>query len=98
MAALADVVAQAFARGDDIGGPAVLDAYQQARRFDTLLTSFAMDGMNALFVNDNPVLKPFRDAGLRIVDKLPAAKSFFMGQAAGVSQDNPRLLQGLLPG
>lgn len=97
-AALADVVARAFARGQDIGGASVLEDYEIARRFDTTLTSLAMDGMNALFVNDNPVLKLLRGAGLKAVDRLPAAKSMLMGQAAGLSQNNPRLMQGLQPG
>jgi 2-octaprenyl-6-methoxyphenol hydroxylase len=97
-ASLADVLFEALSRGEDIGSHAVLERYQQARRFDTMMTSFAMDGMNALFVNDNPVLKLMRGQGLKLVDHIPQAKRFFMGQAAGTSQDNPRLLQGLLPG
>jgi 2-octaprenyl-6-methoxyphenol hydroxylase len=97
-AALADCVMQARARGEDIGGIAVLERYQSARRFDTLATSLAMDGMNALFVNDNPVLKVMRDAGLRLVDQISQLKAAMMGHAAGTSQDSPRLLRGLLPG
>lgn len=97
-AALADCVMQAALRGEDVGGAAVLERYQTARRFDTTMTSLAMDAMNALFVNDNPVLSPLRSAGLKLVDRLPAAKSFFMQQASGLSQNNPRLMRGLLPG
>jgi 2-octaprenyl-6-methoxyphenol hydroxylase len=97
-AALADVFFEAQARGEDIGSLQVLERYQQARRFDTVMTSFAMDGMNGLFVNDNPVLKTLRTQGLRLIDQLPRAKQFFMTQAAGRSQDHPKLLQGLLPG
>ncbi len=97
-AALADCVAAAFARGDDIGSEAVLEKYQAQRRFDTVLTSWAMDAMNGLFVNDNPMLKTMRSAGLKIIDQVPALKSILMQQAGGMSQNNPRLLQGLLPG
>jgi 2-octaprenyl-6-methoxyphenol hydroxylase len=97
-AALADILFQAIHRGEDHGGDGVLERYQQARRFDTVMTSFAMDGMNALFSNANPVLKTLRTQGLRVVDQVPEAKRFFMGQAAGVSQENPMLMQGLLPG
>jgi 2-octaprenyl-6-methoxyphenol hydroxylase len=97
-AALADILFQAVHRGEDHGSDGVLERYQQARRFDTVMTSFAMDGMNALFANDNPVLKTLRSTGLRVVDQVPQAKHFFMGQAAGVSQENPMLMQGLLPG
>jgi 2-octaprenyl-6-methoxyphenol hydroxylase len=97
-AALADCVMQALARGEDVGGVSMLERYQSARRFDTFATSLAMDGMNALFVNDNQVLKGMRDAGLRVVDQIPQLKEALMGHAAGTSQDNPRLLRGLLPG
>jgi 2-octaprenyl-6-methoxyphenol hydroxylase len=97
-AALADCVVQAFARGDDIGGVAVLERYEMLRRFETTATSFAMDAMNGLFSNADPGLKVLRSAGLRMVEHVPALKSHFMAQAAGTSQNNPRLLQGLLPG
>jgi 2-octaprenyl-6-methoxyphenol hydroxylase len=97
-AALADILAQAVSLGDDLGSIAVLERYQMARRFDSTVTSFAMDAMNGLFVNDNPMLKLARDTGLRIIDHLPKMKSTVMGQAAGLSQNNPRLMQGLLPG
>ena len=97
-AALADVIAQSASRGEDIGSVAVLERYETARRFDTMATALAMDAMNGLFVNDNPILKLSRDAGLRVIDQVPWAKDMLMAQAAGLSQDNPRLLQGLLPG
>lgn len=97
-AALADCLMQAGSRGEDLGGVGVLERYQTARRFDTTMTSMAMDTMNTLFVNDNPVLSMLRSAGLKLVDQIPAAKSFFMRQASGLSQDNPRLMRGLLPG
>jgi 2-octaprenyl-6-methoxyphenol hydroxylase len=97
-AALADVLFQARGRGEDIGSLAVLERYQLSRRFETLATSLAMDGMNALFVNSNPVLQALRDQALQMIDRLPKAKRMLMGQAAGTSQDNPNLMQGLLPG
>jgi 2-octaprenyl-6-methoxyphenol hydroxylase len=97
-AALADTVAQTFALGGDIGGPTVLEHYQTARRFDTVLTSLSMDAMNSLFVNDNPILQTLRRLGLKGVNQVPQAKSFFMSQASGISNQNPLLMQGRLPG
>lgn len=96
-AALADCVAAAFARGEDIGGSAVLERYQRWRRFEITATAFGLDGLNWLFANDNPLLKPARAAGLRIVDRLPLAKKMFMDEAAGQTGELPRLMQGLLP-
>jgi 2-octaprenyl-6-methoxyphenol hydroxylase len=97
-AALADCVVAAFSRGGDIGSELVLQHYQEFRRFDTLATSWLMDGINGLFVNDDPILGSMRKLGLRLVDQMSLVKSTIMQQASGQSQENPRLLQGLLPG
>ena len=99
VAALADCVASAFSRGDDIGGLAVLENYQSLRRFDTLSTALAMETMNTLFSNDIPWLRDLRKAGMKLIDQLPPVKASLMKQAAGQSTFNlPRLMQGLLPG
>jgi 2-octaprenyl-6-methoxyphenol hydroxylase len=97
-AALADCLVQAQRRGEDIGSISVLERYQVMRRFDSFATSWAMDGLNGVFVNGNPLLKGARGAGLRIVDQLPQVKSWLLAAASGLSQNNPRLLQGLAPG
>jgi 2-octaprenyl-6-methoxyphenol hydroxylase len=97
-ATLADIIAEAVSRGEDFGGPACLERYETARRSDVQFTSLGMDGMNALFVNDNAALKFLRGLGLRAVDQLAPVKSLLMHQASGLSQNNPRLMRGLLPG
>jgi 2-octaprenyl-6-methoxyphenol hydroxylase len=97
-AALADCLAQALARGEDLGSPSVLERYQAMRRFETLATSWAMDGLNMLFVNGNPLFYALRDMGMKALDKIPQAKSVILAEASGLSQNNPRLMQGLLPG
>jgi 2-octaprenyl-6-methoxyphenol hydroxylase len=97
-AVLADVIAGAVSRGEDFGGSACIERYETARRADVQFTSMAMDGMNALFANDNPALKLFRSFGLRAVDQIGSVKSALMQQASGLSQNNPRLMRGLLPG
>lgn len=97
-AALADCLAQAHARGEDLGSPSVLERYQAMRRFETLATSWAMDGLNMLFVNGNPLLHALRGVGMKALDKVPQAKSVILAEASGLSQNNPRLMQGLLPG
>jgi 2-octaprenyl-6-methoxyphenol hydroxylase len=97
-AVLADLVAAAVSRGEDFGGASCLAKYETARRAEVQFTSLGMDGMNALFVNDNPALKILRGLGLRAVDQLAPVKSLLMQQASGLSQNNPRLMRGLLPG
>ena len=94
VAALAECVADAAALGLDVGSATVLDRYAQWRRFDTVATGAAMDGMNRLFSNTNPVLTLLRRAGLLAVNRMGGLKSMFVGEAAGVSGDLPKLLRG----
>lgn len=94
IASLADCIHEAMLRGEDHGGPAVLERYARWRRFDIASTIAAMEGMNALFVNDWPVLTVLRQAGLRLVDKMPRAKAALMEEAAGMTGTLPTLMRG----
>ena len=64
IAALAEVIADAARRGEDIASPLVLERYQQWRRFDTMVMAVGTDSVNRLFSNDNPLLRGIRDIGL----------------------------------
>lgn len=94
VAALAQCVHDAAGLGLDIGSEAVLDRYTQWRRFDTVATGAAMDGMNRLFANTNPVLTLLRRAGLMAVNRVAPLKSMFVTEAAGISGHLPKLLRG----
>ncbi len=94
-AALSECIFDALALGQDIGSAAVLDAYMRRRRFDTMMTSFGLDGMNFLFANDNPLLKLTRDAGLKLINRMPVIKDLLMAEAAGATGTPPRLMRGL---
>jgi len=95
VAALAEVVVEAARRGEDIGAPDVLERYQRWRRFDATAMGLGMDRVNALFSNDNPVLRAARGLGMGLVTAVPALRRGFMRQAAGLSLDPmPRLLAG----
>ena len=94
-AALAEVLVEAKRRGEDIGALDVLERYQRWRRFDTAALAVATDGINRLFSNDNPLLRGVRDAGLGLVNRVPTLRRGLMREAAGLSGDMPRLLEGL---
>ena len=94
VAALAEVLSDARARGEDIGSPLVLQRYQQWRRFDTATLALATDTFNRLFSNDNPVLRGLRDLGMGAVNALPGLRRGFIREAAGLSGDLPKLMQG----
>lgn len=94
VAALAEVLADAARRGEDIGAPDVLHRYARWRRFDTTTLALGMDAVNRLFSNDNPVLRAARDLGMAAITRTPALRRGFMRQAAGLTGDLPRLLRG----
>ncbi len=98
VAALAEVTAETWRLGMDIGAndgtAGGLSKYQQWRRFDSLTSTAAYDGLNRLFSNDMTLLRSVRSMGLGIVDRLPQLKHMFIKEAAGLSGDIPRLLKG----
>ena len=93
VAALAEVLAEARARGEDIGGAQTLARYQQWRRFDTATLALATDAFNRLFSNDNPLLRAARDIGMGIVNAAPNLRRNFIREAAGLTGDLPKLMQ-----
>ncbi len=94
VAALAEVLAHARRRGEDIGRTEVLTRYQQWRRFDVATLAVATDTINRLFSNDISLVRFGRDLGLGLVNALPGLRRSFIREAAGLTGDVPRLLQG----
>ena len=94
VAALADVLESARARGEDIGAPQVLARYQTWRRFDTATLALATDAFNRLFSNDNPLLRSLRDIGMGLVNAAPGLRRNFIREAAGLTGDLPRRMRG----
>ncbi|MDF2617354.1 MAG: Ubiquinone biosynthesis hydroxylase, UbiH/UbiF/VisC/COQ6 family [Xanthobacteraceae bacterium] len=94
VAALAEAVTDAARLGLDIGSPDVLARYQRWRRFDTLAMGMATDGLNRLFGIRSDAVRLVRDVGLGLVERLPAMKSFFIRDAAGIGGKAPKLLRG----
>jgi 2-octaprenyl-6-methoxyphenol hydroxylase len=94
VAALAESVSEAVKLGLDPGSGAVLETYARWRRFDTVMTAVATDGLTRLFSNDNSALRVVRGMGLRAAGSLGALKGFFMREAAGETGRLPKLLQG----
>lgn len=92
--ALAEVLADAARRGEDIGALTVLEGYQRWRRFDATALALGMDAVNRVFSNDNPLMRLGRDLGLGIVGATPWLRRRFIRQAAGLTGVVPRLLEG----
>ncbi len=94
VAALAEVIADAARRGEDIGSLQVLRRYQTWRRGETVQMAAATDTINRVFSNDNPLIRLGRDLGLGAVNAVPSVRRGFMRKAAGLSGNLPKLLQG----
>ncbi len=82
--ALADRVLETLEHGGDPGSPAMLAAYQRARRPDSLAMLAATDALDRLFSTNNPALRLARDVGIAAVDRAPGLKRFFMRRAMGL--------------
>ena len=93
IAALAQVMAEARQRGEDIASDLVMERYQQWRRFDTATLALATDLTNRLFASDNPLLRLGRDIGMGVVNALPGLRRGFIREAAGLTGDLPDLMR-----
>jgi len=95
VAALAEVLADAVQRGEDVGAGTVLERYARWRRPDYLRALAFTDGLARLFSSRFPPLALARDLGLLGMDLLPGAKHLFAAQAMGLLGKQPRLARGL---
>jgi 2-octaprenyl-6-methoxyphenol hydroxylase len=94
VAALVEVVADAARLGLDISSADALARYQSWRRFDSMTSAMAYDGLNRLFSNDWTLVRAAREFGLGLVDRMPGMKQFFVQEAAGLTGELPKLLRG----
>ncbi|QHQ37443.1 2-octaprenyl-6-methoxyphenyl hydroxylase [Algicella marina] len=94
VAALAEVLIEARRRGEDIGAKPVLERYRRWRGFDIAALAMATDGINRVFSNDNPLMRLGRDLALGAINAAPTLRRHLIREAAGLTGDLPRLLQG----
>ncbi len=82
VAALLEIAAETLHLGGDIGGPMMLDAYSQARRFDGAGTALALDAIDRLFSNDSLLTKPLRSLGMLAASNMPPLRRFLAQKAS----------------
>ncbi len=82
--ALADLLIDAHAAGQDLGSPELLRRYERRRRPDNLTMLAATDALDRLFSSDRQVLRLARDIGIAAVHRMPPIKRFFMRSAMGL--------------
>ena len=93
-AALAEALVEARRAGLDIGSPSALAPYERWRKTDSAALALGTDLFNVLFSNDHATIRVARGLGLSLVDRIPAARKFFMRTAGGQTGDLPALLRG----
>ncbi|MDD1612087.1 MAG: 2-octaprenyl-6-methoxyphenyl hydroxylase [Methylococcaceae bacterium] len=89
--ALAEMLINQHAQGRDIGDAALLRAYAESRRLDHDHTIRFTDQLIHIFSNEWLPFAAARNAGLCLLDLLPAAKSLLSRHAMGLSGRLPRL-------
>jgi 2-octaprenyl-6-methoxyphenol hydroxylase len=95
VAALSQVIVDAWREQRDIGELAVLKEYAAWRSRDHIQTAMATDGLVRLFSNNLLPLAALRNLGLLVVDLVPPLKKLFARHAMGFVGKLPRLCRGL---
>ncbi|YAF63135.1 UbiF [Pseudomonas sp. E102] len=90
-AVLAEVLLQAAGRGERLADMKVLSRYERRRMPHNLALMAAMEGFERLFQADPLPVRWLRNAGLKLVDRLPEAKALFVREALGLTGDLPEL-------
>lgn len=67
----------------DIGQERFLQRYQRARREETVLMQATTDGLRRLFKESPPGLRPLRNLGLNMANRLPIIKNALVRYALG---------------
>lgn len=67
----------------DIGELSFLESYQRARREEIVLMQTTTDGLRRLFASSSPWLKPLRNWGMGLTERLPVAKNLLVRYALG---------------
>ena len=92
-AALAECVAAAQARGDDIGGRATLKAYHAARAADVLSRTFSVDLLNRSLLDDFLPVQALRGLGLHLLANIAPVRRMLMRGGLEAPGRLPRLMR-----
>lgn len=93
VASLAQIVTDRQRLGLDPGEAPALAHYARWRATDGAILATVTDGITRLFSNDLGPLQLARNAGLALVERVPAAKRLFMRHAMGDLGDLPRAMR-----
>jgi 2-octaprenyl-6-methoxyphenol hydroxylase len=92
-AALADCVAEALARGEDIGADPALAAYDRARRADVAARSLSIDLLNRSLLTDLVPVDMLRGLAAHAVATFAPLRRALMQEGAGLAGPLPSLMR-----
>lgn len=92
-AALAECIADACERGDDIGGEATMEAYHRARVGDVLARSVSIDVLNRSLLTGFLPAEAIRGVGLHLLASVAPLRKLAMHAGMGAAGPLPRLMQ-----
>jgi 2-octaprenyl-6-methoxyphenol hydroxylase len=93
-AALAcEIIADAGARGEDIGGRVVVEDYDRRRRRDVLPRTVAVDLLNRSLFQSFLPFQGARSAGLYLLERVGPLRRAMMRQGIGPTEDLPRVMR-----
>lgn len=92
-ATIAEIAADAAAAGDDIGGPAVLDAYSRRRAADVRTRAFAVDLLNRSLLTPLVPVHLLRGLGLAALRSIAPLRRLVMREGIAPSAALPRLMR-----
>ncbi len=92
-AALAEILLAASGAKRDLGAHARLRRYERARKGADLEMQALTGGLRYFFGSSLPGAHRLRTAGLRLTERLPVLKNYFMRRASGLTGELPPLAQ-----
>ncbi len=92
-AMIAEIVADAFEAGRDIGGEEVCTAYDAARRIDIVSRAGAVDLLNRTLLSDFVPLQALRAAGLRVLSGIGPIRRLIVREGIAPTHGLPRIMR-----
>ncbi len=88
-----DLVAAAHGSNDDIGGAALLAAYNRLRRRDVVPRGVVTDLLNRTLLSDHLPAQAMRGIGLSLLQRVGPLRQFVMRNGVGTERDLPALMR-----
>lgn len=93
-ATIAELVADARARDDDIGGPELMARYDSARSADVRSCTLAVDLLNRFLLSEFVPIQATRGFSIYALDRIGVMRRALMRQGVAPTAAQPRLMRG----